>query len=282
VLWKERLVTGWTVRGLNPGESEVFRTRPDRPWGPPSPLYNVYRVIPAVKAVGSWHWPPNTSSVEVKERVKPYLYSPLGPLCPVLGQTLPLWKRSYRQSFCILQSPKLDYEGRSMEETFFCIVRLSKRYFVFLCYTLITLNAKCNFIVARCHPAVTEEWKIFTSHFVSLVFLSLALFHLLLVSLLFIYLVPPPMLVYRFLFWQWSTYTFHTRHEVSFRLITERALGNTFHTERTNILYLTPNKFPSTQKTRQAMYRGADKSLARPGKKQSTATEDFEFHMSYL
>ena len=28
--------------------------------------------------------------------------------------------------------------------------------------------------------------------------------------------------------------------------------------------------------------RGADKSLARPGRKQSTATEDFEFHISYL
>ena len=28
--------------------------------------------------------------------------------------------------------------------------------------------------------------------------------------------------------------------------------------------------------------RGADKSLARPGKKQATATEDFEFHISYL
>jgi hypothetical protein len=30
------------------------------------------------------------------------------------------------------------------------------------------------------------------------------------------------------------------------------------------------------------LYRGADKSLARPGKKQATATEDFEFHISYL
>ena len=28
--------------------------------------------------------------------------------------------------------------------------------------------------------------------------------------------------------------------------------------------------------------RGADKSWARPGKKQSTAKEDFEFHISYL
>ena len=29
-------------------------------------------------------------------------------------------------------------------------------------------------------------------------------------------------------------------------------------------------------------YKGADKSLARPGRKQATATEDFEFHISYL
>jgi hypothetical protein len=29
-------------------------------------------------------------------------------------------------------------------------------------------------------------------------------------------------------------------------------------------------------------YRGAEKSLARPGRKQATATEDFEFHISYL
>ena len=28
--------------------------------------------------------------------------------------------------------------------------------------------------------------------------------------------------------------------------------------------------------------RGADKSLARPRRKQATATEDFEFHISYL
>jgi hypothetical protein len=29
-------------------------------------------------------------------------------------------------------------------------------------------------------------------------------------------------------------------------------------------------------------YRGADKSLARPGRKQATETEDFDFHISYL
>ena len=30
------------------------------------------------------------------------------------------------------------------------------------------------------------------------------------------------------------------------------------------------------------LYRGADKSLARPGRKQATATKDFDLHISYL
>jgi hypothetical protein len=30
------------------------------------------------------------------------------------------------------------------------------------------------------------------------------------------------------------------------------------------------------------LYRGADKSLARPGRKQATTTEDFDVHISYL
>jgi len=29
------------------------------------------------------------------------------------------------------------------------------------------------------------------------------------------------------------------------------------------------------------MYMGADKSLVRPGRKQATATEDFDVHMPY-
>jgi hypothetical protein len=29
-------------------------------------------------------------------------------------------------------------------------------------------------------------------------------------------------------------------------------------------------------------YKGADKSLARPGRKQATGTEDFDVHISYL
>ena len=41
----QRLATGWTVRGSNPGGGEIFRTCPDWPWGPPSLLYNGYRLF---------------------------------------------------------------------------------------------------------------------------------------------------------------------------------------------------------------------------------------------
>jgi hypothetical protein len=50
--------TYWTVRGSNPGGGEIFRTRPDRPWGPPSLLYNGYKVFPGGKAAGAWCWSP--------------------------------------------------------------------------------------------------------------------------------------------------------------------------------------------------------------------------------
>ena len=39
--------TGWRVPGSNPGGGEIFRTCPDRHWGPPSLLYNGHRVNPA-------------------------------------------------------------------------------------------------------------------------------------------------------------------------------------------------------------------------------------------
>jgi len=37
---------------------EILRTRPDRPWSPPSLLYNGYLVFPGGKAAGAWRWPP--------------------------------------------------------------------------------------------------------------------------------------------------------------------------------------------------------------------------------
>jgi len=44
-----RLAKGWTVRESIPGRGEVFRTCPDRPWGPASLLYNAYWVFPGGK-----------------------------------------------------------------------------------------------------------------------------------------------------------------------------------------------------------------------------------------
>ena len=39
---------------------------------------------------------------------------------------------------------------------------------------------------------------------------------------------------------------------------------------------------PSLRRAVGSGKRGADKSLARPGRKQATATADFEFHIYYL
>jgi len=56
---------------------EIFRTCPDRLWGPPSLLYNEYGVFPGGKTAGVWRWLLAISSIEGKERVKLYLYCPI-------------------------------------------------------------------------------------------------------------------------------------------------------------------------------------------------------------
>ena len=45
------IATGYGLDGLGIESrwGEIFRTCPDRPWGPPSLLYNGYRVFPGVK-----------------------------------------------------------------------------------------------------------------------------------------------------------------------------------------------------------------------------------------
>jgi hypothetical protein len=70
---------GWMVRGSNPSEDDTLRTRGDRPWCPPSFIYNGNRVFsPGVERPGrnADHSPP--SSAEVKDGIKLYLYPPLG------------------------------------------------------------------------------------------------------------------------------------------------------------------------------------------------------------
>ena len=59
----------------NPGGGEIFCTRPERLWDPPS-LYFWYRVIPGGIAAGAWCGHPHPSGAKVKERVELYFYFP--------------------------------------------------------------------------------------------------------------------------------------------------------------------------------------------------------------
>jgi hypothetical protein len=62
-----------------PVEGEIFHTRPDRPWGPPSLQLNSYWVsFPGVKRPGRGVKHPPLSTAEVQERVELYLYCPSG------------------------------------------------------------------------------------------------------------------------------------------------------------------------------------------------------------
>ena len=78
------------VRGSNAGGGEIFRIRPDRPWGPPSLLYNWYLVFPGVKREGRGVDHSLPSRADVKERVELHINSPSGTSWPVIGSTLPL------------------------------------------------------------------------------------------------------------------------------------------------------------------------------------------------
>jgi hypothetical protein len=73
----------------NPCVDEIFHIRPDLTWGLPSLLYNGHRAFPWVKRSGRGVVHPTPPSVEVKERVELYIFSPSGLSWPVLGQTLP-------------------------------------------------------------------------------------------------------------------------------------------------------------------------------------------------
>ena len=69
-----------------PVGGELFRTRPHRPWGPPSLLYNGQQLsFPEVKRTLRDVDHPPPSSAAVKERVELYLYSPSGLSWPVTG-----------------------------------------------------------------------------------------------------------------------------------------------------------------------------------------------------
>jgi hypothetical protein len=90
---------------------EIFRTCPDRPWAPPSFLYNGYRVFPeGKKRLGRDADPSPPSSAVGNKRVELYLYSPYGlyglyrASVPVQGQPLPLFYHNVDEKMIIFCS----------------------------------------------------------------------------------------------------------------------------------------------------------------------------------
>jgi hypothetical protein len=74
------IATGYGMDGRGhriPVGGENFRPHPDRPWGPPSLLYNGYRVFPGVERPGRGADYP-TLLAPGQERVELYFYPPLG------------------------------------------------------------------------------------------------------------------------------------------------------------------------------------------------------------
>jgi hypothetical protein len=53
--------------GIKSRRSEIFCTHPHWPWGPPSLLYNGYRVFPGIEGLGRGVDHPAPSSARVKE-----------------------------------------------------------------------------------------------------------------------------------------------------------------------------------------------------------------------
>jgi len=78
---------GWTVRGLNPGGAR-FSARPDRPWPPPSLLYNVYRLSLGGKERAGRdadHSPPSSAEVlEEQSYTSTPLWATTGPVTGLL------------------------------------------------------------------------------------------------------------------------------------------------------------------------------------------------------
>jgi len=83
----QRLATGSTVRGSNPGQARFSAPVRAGPGTHPANLDTGYRVFLGDKMAGPWRWPPTPSSAEVKDRAELHLHSLSGSSCPLLGWT---------------------------------------------------------------------------------------------------------------------------------------------------------------------------------------------------
>jgi len=76
----DRDIYGLDDPGIEARWGEIFRTCPDRPWDPPSLLYNAYRVFPGLKQPRCGIDHPLPPTAEGKKRIELY-----GTPTPLLG-----------------------------------------------------------------------------------------------------------------------------------------------------------------------------------------------------
>jgi hypothetical protein len=91
------IATGYGLDGpgSNLGGGEIFRTCPDRPWGPPSLLYTAFRVFRGGKELPGRDADPSPPSGAV---VMNGLYRTS---VPVQGCTLPFFMRIFYMQLCV-------------------------------------------------------------------------------------------------------------------------------------------------------------------------------------
>jgi hypothetical protein len=88
--------------GIKSRWGEIFRTRPDRPWGPTSLLYNGYRIFPGVKRPGRGAYHP--ALLAPRSRMSRAI--PLLPLCGPLVAC-------YRVTFTFTFTPEITKTSES-------------------------------------------------------------------------------------------------------------------------------------------------------------------------
>ena len=101
------IATGYGLDGpgSNPGGGEIFCTCPDRPWGPPSLLYNGYRVFPGGKERPGRDADPSSRLVPWSWKVRAIPLLPIWAVRPV--QSL---SACTRVTFTLTFSPNLNFQ----------------------------------------------------------------------------------------------------------------------------------------------------------------------------
>jgi len=137
------------VWGSNPSGCEIFRTCPDRPWGPPSLLYNGYRVFPGGKERPVCDAdPPPPSSAVGHERVELYLYSPYGPYglyrasVPVQGWTF--------LSYSSLSRPSLRMNRAVVVLPCVCLWHMQEQCLLLRVYFKLSISKAASLSIVTC------------------------------------------------------------------------------------------------------------------------------------